>query len=126
MRMTARVRDIISMNIMNYYIPLIIRGETMHIYPMYYARMIGENTIAIPVTGSTGIGDVLKSSQAANLMAVDRAGGFEAYMIEGNARYVTDDMDYQLVAAMRNEVPAFPIHATILFEIESVHLVPPL
>ena len=79
----------------------------------------------MPVTGATGIDEALKETGRAVALVADRAGGYEAYVLEGTARYVTDEMDYQLVAAMRNIVPGFPIHGAVVFQVGSVHLAPP-
>ncbi|MHB0912718.1 MAG: hypothetical protein ACYC2Y_04645 [Armatimonadota bacterium] len=118
MRMTARVSEIVGLNTTNHYIPLVLAGGK--ILPMYYARMIGESTLAFPVTGSASIDD-----GPATALVADREGGYEAYLLEGIACYVTSDEDYDLVSEMQNLVPGFPIHGGVVFEVRNVHLVPP-
>jgi hypothetical protein len=125
MRMTGRVREIIQMNVGHHWIPLVVQSDRVRMFPVYFARIIGENLIAVPVTGATGIDDALRERTSASVLIADRAGGYEAYLLEGKARYVTDETDYELVAAMRNEAPGFPIHGAVVFEVESVHLTPP-
>ena len=125
MRMTERVKEIIELNLANHYIPLVVQADKPRTFPMYFARIIGEDVIAFPTTGATGIARVLEIARPASVLVADRDGGYEAYLIEGSARYVTDEFDYQLVAEMRNEAPGFPIHGAVVFRVESVHLVPP-
>jgi len=125
MRMTGRVREIIQMNVAGHCIPLVVQGDRVRIFPVYFARIMKENLIAIPVTGATGIDDALRERASASALVADRAGGYEAYVLEGKARYATDETDYELVAAMRNEAPGFPIHGAVVFEVEAVHLSPP-
>ncbi len=125
MRLTERVKEIIELNIANHYVPLIVQSDRMRAFPVYFARIMKENLIAIPVTGATGIDEALREETPAMVMVVDRAGGYEAYVLEGTARHLTRDQDYRLVTAMRNEVPSFPIHSAVIFKVESVHLVPP-
>jgi len=125
MRMTERVKDIIEMNLAGHYIPLVVQADKPRAFPMYFARIIGEDVIAFPATGATGIARVLEIARPAWALVADRAGGYEAYLIEGKARYATDKLDYQLVAEMRNEAPGFPIHGAVVFRVETVHLMPP-
>lgn len=125
MRMTGRVKNIIKLNLTNGYIPLIIQADHTPIFPMYYARIMAENLIVFPVTTATDIDEVLRETTPALAAVADRAGGYEAYSLEGKARYVNDEMDYELVSEMRNEAPGFPIHGAVVFEVENVHLVPP-
>lgn len=125
MRLTERVKEIIEMNVANHYIPLIVQGDRACAFPVYFARIMKENLIAIPVTGATGIDEALKEETPAMAMVVDRAGGYEAYLLQGTARHLTRDQDYRLVTAMKNEVPGFPIHSAVIFRVESVRLVPP-
>jgi len=125
MRMTERVKEIMELNIVGQYIPLVVQADSAHLFPMYFGRIIGENTLVFPVTGATGIGEVLKQPKPTSAMVVDRPAGYEAYLLEGEARYVTSDEDYDLVSAMRNEAPAFPIDGAVTFEVRVVHLLPP-
>ncbi|HUV04055.1 MAG TPA: hypothetical protein VMX94_02990 [Armatimonadota bacterium] len=123
--MTERVKEIIEMNLAGHYIPLIVQADRPRAFPMYFARIIGEDVIAFPATGATGIAKVLETARPAWALVADRAGGYEAYLLEGNARYATDELDYQLVAEMRNEAPGFPIHGAVVFRVETVYLTPP-
>lgn len=125
MHMTERVKEIIELNKLNFYIPLAIQGDHSRMFPMYSVRIMEENTLAFPATDATGIDQALKESTPAQAMVVDRAGGYEAYLLEGNARYVSDEMDYTLVSEMRNEMDGFPIHGAVVFEVKNVYLVPP-
>lgn len=126
MRMTGRVREIIEMNTTNQYIPLVSMGrDGARIFPMYFARIIGEHMLVMPATAGTGIGKTLARSTPAMALVADRAGGYEAYVLEGKARYVTDKLDLELVAAMQNMVPGFPVHGAVVFDVREVHLVPP-
>ena len=125
MRMTARVREIIEMNIVAYYIPLVVHADDTLVFPMYFARIMGENRVVFPATGATGIDEALRETTPASALVVDRQGGYEAYLLEGRARHVTRETDRQLVATMQNEAPGFPIHGAIVLEVEAVHLTAP-
>lgn len=125
MRITDRVKEIIEMNITNHYIPLVVQADGVRVFPVYFARIMGENLIAIPVTGATDIGEALAEETPALAMVVNRAGGYEAYLLQGKAHHVTREQDYELVTAMKNEVPGFPIHSAVIFKVETVHLAPP-
>lgn len=125
MRMTHRVREILSANTMDNYIPFVVFRDKAHLFPMYYARVIGEHTVVFPTTGATGIDDLLRDPAPAMAIVVDRAAGYEAYVLEGEARCVTDEMDYDLVAEMRNEAPELPVHSAVVFNVQNVHLSPP-
>lgn len=125
MRMTERVEEIIVMNTEQNCIPLVLWDEKSQVYPMYYARIIGEKKLAFPVTNATGISGVLTEESPAKALVSDREDGYEAYLLEGRARYVTDESDFQLVAEMRNVAPGLPVHGAVVFEIDNVHLVPP-
>lgn len=125
MRMNERVKEIIELNLTNHFIPLIIQSDHDRVFPIYYARIMGENQVAIPVTDATGIEEGLNAEEPAVAMVADRPGGFEAYILKGKVRRVTDDDDYEFVQAMRNEVPGFPIHGAVIFEVESASPVPP-
>ena len=125
MLMTERVREVVRLNLTSHYIPLILwLGET-RVFPVYFAEIMDEDVIAIPVTGATGIDEALSERTPASAVVADRAGGYEAYVLEGIARHVSDAADYELVAAMRNAAPGFPIHGAVIFEVETAHLVPP-
>lgn len=123
MRMSERVKQIIELNLVNYYIPLVVGNG--HVFPMYYGRIMEENLIAFPVTNATGIADVLKETSPAYAMVADREGGYEAYLLRGKARYVTQELDYDLISIMQNVVPGFPIHGAVIMEVEGEHLTPP-
>jgi hypothetical protein len=125
MRMTERVREIIGLSLMDGYIPLVVQDDHVRIFPMYYGRIMGENEIAFPVTVATGIDEALSEPKSVFAFVADRESGFEAYSLEGKARYVDDETDYDLVAEMRNEAPGFPIHGAVVFEVEMVHLTAP-
>lgn len=125
MRMTDRVREIIETNLLNHYIPLVVRGDVIGVFPMYYGRIRGEKQILFPVTNATDIGMVLKEPTPAHVVVADRASGYEAYVLDGKACYVSNEDDFQLVASLRNECPSFPIHGAVIFTVENVHLVPP-
>lgn len=125
MRMTGRVRELIAMNSMDSYIPLVVQSDPIRMFPMYYARIMAENLIAFPVTGATGIDEALKEATPVLAAVAHRAGGYEAYSLEGSARYVSAEMDYELVSEMRNAVPGFPIHGAVVFEVETVRLMAP-
>ena len=126
MRMTERVKEIIEMNTTNHCIPLISMGPGgVRVFPMYFARIINERLLAMPATAGTDIDKALAHTSPAMVLVTDRAGGYEAYVLEGNAQYVTDKADFELVAAMRNMVPGFPIHGAVVFEVKKVHLAPP-
>lgn len=126
MRLTERIKNIVELNLQDYYIPLVVRAnDSVRMFPMYYARIIGGDTIAFPVTNATGIEKALKGWSKAYAMVSDRASGYEAYVLEGRARYESNETDYQLVAEMRNVVPGFPIHGAVVFRVEECHLAPP-
>lgn len=126
MRMTERVAEIMETNVSEHFIPLILQSdEETQVFPIYFARMIEENRIAIPVTDATHIEEALDEETPATAVIADRAGGYEAYILRGRAHRVTDEDDYQFVAAMQNEVPGFPVHGAVIFEVESAHPVPP-
>jgi len=125
MRMTDRVRDIIEMNLVDHYIPLLVKSDGK-LFPMYYARLLGENKIAFPITNATGMDSVLKEPSPATAIVADREGGFEAYALNGRASLVTDASgDDDLMNEVRNDVPGFPIHGAVVFSIDSVQLMPP-
>lgn len=125
MKITERVREIVELNLTEYYIPLAVSGGSPKIYPEYYGRFIEENVLAFPSTGATGIGKDLAEEGRAQVMVADRAGGFEAYLLEGSAHYVSGNEDYDLISMMQNESPGFPISGAVVFKIDNVHLVPP-
>ena len=125
MRTTERVKEIVEMNVTNHYIPLVLSGEKADVFPLYFVRIIGDDMIAAPVTGATGIDEALKEARPAKMLVSDRFGGYEAYTLEGEARYVSDEADYDLVAEMRNVVPEFPIHGAVTFKVNRVQLAPP-
>jgi hypothetical protein len=125
MRMNDRVRQIIEMNTTNFYIPLAIQDGHNNIYPMYFGMLMGERQIVFPATDASGIDGALKESKPVAMMVADRAEGYEAYMLEGHARYVNNDESYDLVAEMQNVASGFPIHGAVVFDVESVQLVPP-
>jgi hypothetical protein len=125
MRMIERVKEIIEANLLHYYIPLVVDAENPKVFPMYYGRIRGEKQVVFPATNATGIGSALKEQKPAYIIVADRAAGFEAYLLEGKAWYVSNEDDYDLVAEMRNECPSLPIHGAVILEVENVHLVPP-
>jgi hypothetical protein len=126
MRMTERVTEIMETNLAEHFIPLILQSDDHTlVFPVYFARMIDENQIAIPVTDATHIEESLDREMPATAVVADRPGGYEAYVLQGRAHRVTDAEDYEFVQAMRNEVPGFPIHGAVIFEVESAHPVPP-
>lgn len=125
MHMTDRVVNIIEMNLVGSYIPLFLKSEEKF-FPMYYARFLGENKMAFPVTNATGIEAALKNPSPAVALVADREGGFEAYELNGRASFVTDSSEGEdLMSEMRNDAPGFPIHGAVIFWIDSVQLVPP-
>jgi hypothetical protein len=124
-RFTERVKEIIELNLVNHYIPLVVQADGKQVFPMYQARIMEEDLFAVPVTAATGIDKALETTDRAVVLVADRQSGFEAYVLEGSARYVTGDDDFQLVAEMRNVVPALPIHAAVVFEVKEVRLEPP-
>ncbi|HEY3297169.1 MAG TPA: hypothetical protein VGK34_00825, partial [Armatimonadota bacterium] len=109
----------------DYCIPLVIQDGGGQVFPMYYAHFIDENTLAFPVTNATGIDSALKEAKPATALVVDRAGTFEAYLLEGTARFVSDKSDFDLVSEMRNLAQGFPIHAAVVFEVKNARLTPP-
>ncbi|MDI6827728.1 MAG: hypothetical protein QME62_04500 [Armatimonadota bacterium] len=126
MRLTERVKNIIELNLQDSYIPFVVQANnSVRIFPMYYARIIGEDIIAFPVTNATGIEETLKGWSKAYVVVSDRAAGYEAYVLEGRGRYESNETDYELVAEMRNVVPGFPIHGAVVFKVENCHLAPP-
>lgn len=125
MRLTDRVKEIIELNLADYHIAFVVGGAANRVFPMYYARLIGDDVLAFPVTGATGIDKALELSNEAALLVADRHAGYEAYVLEGRARYVTNSEDMELVQSVRNLVPGFPIHGAVVFEIENVRLAPP-
>lgn len=125
MHMNDRVREIIELNLAEYFMPLIVQSDHPRVFPIYFARIIGENRVAIPVTDATGIEEMLDTEVPAMAVVADRPGGFEAYVLQGRASRVTDSDDYQFVQSMRNEVPGFPIHGAVVFEVDSANPVPP-
>lgn len=125
MKMNDRIVNVLHSGAERNNITLAVQGEEVHLFPVYFVRMVGENTISIPMTNATGIEGVVKENARAQIIAADRELGFEAYVLEGTARYVAQETDYDLVMAMQNEVPGFPIHGAVVFEIEKVRLVPP-
>ncbi len=125
MRVTGRIKEIIDMNLANHYIPLVLKGDDTHLYPMYYGISMDENLLAFPTTGATGINEALKQDLPALAMVADREGGYEAYLLHGKARYITSESDYDLVSMMQNIVPGLPIHGAVIFEIETTNLIPP-
>lgn len=126
MRMTGRVKEIVEMNTTNQYIPLVSTGRHgVCIFPMYFATIMDEHILVMPATAGTDIDKALASSTPALALVADRAGGYEAYVLEGKARYVTDKLGFQLVAAMQNAVPGFPVHGAVVFDVREVHLAPP-
>lgn len=125
MKMNERIREIIHSGTDRNYTTLAVQGDGYKLFPVYFVRMVGENMLAIPVTNATGIEQVLKEPTHAQFIAADRGQGFEAYLLEGSARYVSNDTDFELVAEMVNEVPSFPIHGAVTFQIENVQLIPP-
>ncbi|HAH86848.1 MAG: hypothetical protein WCT06_02010 [Armatimonadota bacterium] len=125
MKITERVREIVELNLTNHYIPLAVLNGSPKIYPEYYGRFSDENVLVFPATGATGIGRDLAEAERAQAMVADRAGGFEAYLLEGSARYVSGDEDYDLISMMQNESPGFPIHGAVVFKINNVRLMPP-
>ncbi len=126
MRMTERISEIMETNLAEHFMPLILQsdGETQ-VFPVYFARMIEENRIAIPVTDATHIEEALDEEMPATAVIADRSGGYEAYILRGTAHRVTDEEDYEFVQAMQSEVPGFPIHGAVVFDVESAHPVPP-
>lgn len=125
MRMTDRVKEIIEANLLDHCVPLIVRGDSIGVFPMYYGRIRGEKEILFPATNATDIGTMLKEPTPAHVIVADRASGFEAYVLDGKACYVSNEDDFQLVASLRNECPSLPIHGVVVFAVENVHLVPP-
>jgi len=125
MRTTERVKQIIEMNATDHYIPLVVDGDKPRVFPLYYVRVMDDDMIAAPVTGATGIDEAIRDCSPATMLVSYRFGGFEAYTLDGDVCYVTDDTDYDLVASMRNEAPGFPIHAAVKFKVNQVHLAPP-
>lgn len=125
MHITERVKEIAEMNALNGYIPFLVQGDHNSLFPMYSVRMIGEKLLAFPATAATGIDKALRETTSASAMVVDREGGYEAYVLDGSACYVTDEIDYDLVSEMRNAMDGFPIHGAVVFEVEDVRLVPP-
>ena len=125
MRMTERVKEIIELNLTDHYFPLVVEAQEPCVIPVYYARIMEESKIGIPVTNATGIDKVLEEDRPASALVADRDGGYEAYLLQGKAHAVTDAEDYEFVASMRNEAPGFPIHGAVVFQVENVELVPP-
>lgn len=125
MRMTGRVKEIIELNLTSHYFPLVVHAEQPRVLPVYFARIMDENRIGIPVTGATGIDETLGKGKPASALVADRNAGYEAYLLQGRARLISDSEDYEFVASMRSEVPGFPIHGALVFEVENVQLIPP-
>jgi hypothetical protein len=125
MRMTGRVKEIIEINQTDHCIPLVVLSEPAGIFPMYFASIRGENTLVFPATNATDISQALGEGSSAMALVADREGGYEAYSLEGHARYVTQDADYMLVSALQNLAPGFPVHGAVIFDVERVHLLPP-
>ena len=121
----ARVTEILELNLTNHFVALILESDRVQAYPVYFAQIVGESTIRIPVTDATGIADALKSPVPASTIVADPAGGFEAYELRGVARHISEEEDYEAVAAARSLTPGFPVHGAVIFEIDSVHPVPP-
>lgn len=125
MRLSERVKEIVEMNLARGYIPLVIQTEPAQVIPMFFARLIGENVLAFPITGTSRMDEALTSEVEAQALVVDRDAGFEAYLIRGRARHVTREQDYELVVSMKNTAPGFPVHSALRFEMESAKPVPP-
>ena len=75
MRFTERVKEIVELNLTDHYIPLVVQADHKLIYPMYYAQMMGENTIAFPVTAATGINKALEKASLVSMIVADLRGG---------------------------------------------------
>lgn len=125
MKMTERVKEIIELNLTNHYFTLVVQAEETRMLPVYFARIIEDHTVGIPITGAAGIDEMLKEDKPASAMVADRDGGYEAYLLQGKARVITETDDYEFVASMRSEAPGFPIHGAVVFQVENVQLTPP-
>lgn len=125
MRMTERIAEIVELDSVNQYLTLVVDDPEPSVYPVYFGRVTGEQSISIPVTTATGIDDDLKETKPAHLLVADRMAGYEAYVLNGKARFVSEEEDFDLTSEMRNMTPGFPVHGAVVFEVSDARLAPP-